>query len=291
MSPMAVVDLHLHTTASDGTFSPREMVRFAVRRGLRVVSITDHDSIDGVAEAIGTARELPRIEVIPGVELSTDVPRAEVHVLGYFIDFHDQALLERLERLRNGRVLRAQRMLDKLAALGVRLDWDRVMELADEGAVGRPHIAQAMLEAGYVSQFKEAFERYIGRKGPAYVEREKLTPVEAVKMIIGVGGVPVLAHPSEVPDLERVLQELIAAGLLGMEVYYGNYRAEEMRRLEAIASEHRLVPCGGSDYHGLGTPDEVLPGEVGPPLEAVEALRSIWREKSKARDGTNNPPV
>ena len=284
---MAVVDLHLHTAASDGILRPGQMVRFAARRGLRVVSVADHDSTEGVAEALETAKEFPEMELIPGVELSTDVPEAEVHVLGYFIDFRDQGLLERLERFRNGRVLRARRMTDKLAALGMKLDWSRVMKLAGDGSVGRPHIAQAMLEAGYVSQFKEAFEKYIGRNGPAYVGREKLTPVEAVKMLIGVRGLPVLAHPGDLPDLERVLQELMAAGLVGMETYYGNYRPERVRLLEAVAAEHGLVPCGGSDYHGLGTPDEVLPGEIGPPLEVVETLRSIWQEKNRVRGRTN----
>jgi predicted metal-dependent phosphoesterase TrpH len=252
-----------------------------------VISITDHDSTEGLAEALEAVGKFPNMELILGVELSTDVPGTEIHVLGYFIDYQDRGFQETLERFRNGRIIRARRMVDKLASMGIQVSWDRVVELAGDGAIGRPHIAQVLVEAGHVGEFGEAFDLYIGRNGPAYVEREKLTPAGAVRMINEINGVAVLAHPGTLLDVEGTLYELIAAGLVGMEVYYGNYSPEKVRMLEAIAADHGLVPCGGSDYHGPGVPDGVLPGEVGPPLEVVETLRSVWRERSRLRARTS----
>ena len=283
---MATVDLHLHTTASDGRLPPRELVRFVARRGLKVVSITDHDSVDGLDEAFQAAGEFPGLELIPGVELSCDVPGLEVHLLGYFIDYKDTEFQKALERFRNGRVVRARRMLERLAAMGIQLDWKRVTRLAGNGAVGRPHIAQAMVEEGHVGDFREAFDRYIGRNGPAYVEREKLTPVEAVRLIGRTSGLAVLAHPGEMPDLERRVEELMAVGLVGIEVYYGDYSGETIRMLKGVAERYRLLPCGGSDYHALGIPDEVLPGDMGPPAETVESLKRLWKGRGQMEDTT-----
>lgn len=280
---METVDLHIHTTASDGRLTPTQMVRFLARQGLKVVSITDHDTVDGLAEALEASGAFPDMELIPGVELSCDVPGSEVHLLGYFVDYRDMQFLRVLERFRNGRVIRAKLMLEKLASMNMKVEWARVAELAGDGAVGRPHIAQAMVEKGYVASFREAFDKYIGRNGPAYVEREKLTPVDAVRLISRVGGVAVLAHPRDIPCLTSTIWELLPEGLAGMEVYYGDYSGDTVRSLKQIADTFALVPCGGSDYHALNVPGEVLPGTVGPPMESVLALKRLWEERSQAQ--------
>ena len=195
----------------------------AMDSGLRAIAITDHDSVEGVAPALIAARDCPSLIVIPGVEISTDVPHGEVHILGYFIDHTDPGLAEILKRLRDSRRVRAQRMVAKLANLGIHVSWERVQELAGGGSIGRPHIAQAMFEHGSVPSFKEAFLKYIGRNGPAYVEREKMTPSQAVELLVKTGGLPVLAHPAGIDDLEEFIPELQNAGLVGIEAYYNNY--------------------------------------------------------------------
>ena len=276
---MAEVDLHLHTTFSDGRLTPTQLVELVAARGLRVVSISDHDSTEGIQEALEAASRFPQLTIIPGVELSTDIPGNEIHVLGYFIRCEDAAFQQTLRSFRDGRVDRAREMVDKLAALGLPVDWDRVCELA-QGAVGRPHIAQAMVEKGYITYPQEAFTRYIGRNGPAYAEREKLTPAEAVGYILGVGGIPVLAHPHVVDNVESLLPELVEAGLAGIEVHYKEYTPREVEAFGAMADRYGLLPCGGTDYHAMGTPGEVVPGSVGPPLEIVDRLRALAAEAS-----------
>ena len=277
---MFQVDLHLHTTFSDGRLTPRQLVELVGQRDLKVIAVSDHDSTEGLPQALEAARNFPDLTIIPGVELSTDIPGNEIHVLGYFIRYSDPAFQQTLREFRMGRVERAREMVSKLDGLGVHVEWERVLELADGGSVGRPHIAQAMVEKGYITFPQEAFEKYIGRNGPAYAERPKLTPADAVRLIKGVGGLPVLAHPREVGDLESVLPEMEEAGLVGMEVYYGTYTPSEVKSLAAIAARDGLVPCGGSDYHALGTPGEVEPGRVGPALEIAEKLFALAGAKA-----------
>ena len=166
---MVKVDLHLHTTFSDGTLTPTELVRLCARRGLEAIAITDHDSTKGVPEAAKASDGFPGLSLIPGVELSTDVPGSEVHLLGYFVDYQDSLFQRSLQRLRDGRTERAREMVRKLGALGVRISWERVKELSDGGAIGRPHIAQAMVEAGYIKYPRDAFAEYLGRNGSVYV--------------------------------------------------------------------------------------------------------------------------
>ena len=269
---MILVDLHLHTTRSDGRLTPTELVRLAARRGLEVIAITDHDSTEGLEEAFKAANEFPGLRIVPGIELSTDIPGDEVHLLGYFIDYHNREFQRTLKGFRAGRQNRGRRMVEKLNEMGIQIAWERVKELSGGGAIGRPHIAQAMVEKGYIELPQEAFDRYIGRNGPAYVEREKHTPTEAVKMVLEYGGLPVMAHPIEVDGREEVLPGLKEAGLVGMEVYYGYYTQEQVQYLLGLAKKWDLIPCGGSDYHALGTPNEPEPGQVGPPMETAEAL-------------------
>ena len=272
---MPIADLHLHTTASDGRLTPTQLMELVARRGLRAVAVTDHDSTEGLAEALEAASAYPDLRVIPGIELSTDVPGNEIHVLAYYIQYTDPGVQERLARFREGRLDRARKMVEKLGELGVEIEWDRVQAIAGEGAVGRPHLALAMVEKGYIKEPREAFDAYIGRNGPAYVEREKLTPVQAVELIRDWGGAAVIAHPGWMSDLDPTLEELKRAGLVGMEVYYAQYSPEQIGELAAVAANHGLLACGGSDYHGLGNTGEPLPGNMGPPLDTVDRLREL----------------
>jgi predicted metal-dependent phosphoesterase TrpH len=252
----------------------------AVDAGLRVIAITDHDSVEGVTPALVAAQDFPSIIVIPGVEMSTDVPHGEVHLLGYFIDYTDPLLAETLERLRNARRVRAQGMVAKLANLGIQVDWERVQELAGSGSLGRPHIAQAMFEKGYVHSIKEAFLKYIGRDGPAYVEREKMTPSQAVELVVKTGGLPVLAHPADIENLEELIPELQKAGLAGIEAYYNGYTTKTVSHLVSLAHEYGLIVCGGSDYHGFMDNSETLLGGIEIPYECVEQLLALAGQRT-----------
>ena len=279
----AQVDLHLHTLASDGRLTPTQLVQLAARQGLRTISVSDHDTTDGLAEAMEAAQKFPGLRIIPGIELSADVPGDEVHVLGYFIDPGDPGLQSELARFREGRLGRAKAMVEKLGKVGIHVEWERVQHFAGDGAVGRPHIALALVEAGYCKEPKDAFPEYLGRNGLAYVERVKLTPAEAVGMIRSAGGVAVLAHPAYMNDMEAGIANLAGAGLAGMEVHYAKYREDTIRQLARLAREYDLIPCGGSDYHGLGNSDECLPGENGPPMESVERLEAAARTSRENR--------
>jgi hypothetical protein len=268
-------DLHLHTTASDGRLSPEDVVRTAAHLGLAVISLTDHDSVDGIASALKAAGQYPSLTVIPGVEVSTDVPHGEVHVLGYFIDDTNPELIIKLAAFRNSRKVRAQKMIEKLATMGVHIEWTRVQDIAGAGSVGRPHIAQAMLEKGYIPSLKEAFNNYIGREAPAYVEREKMTPEEVVELITQVGGLAVLAHPAQIDDLEHLIPRLQRVGLVGVEAYYNSYPPKTIQYLASVAHKHALVATGGSDFHGMDSATETPIGGVSIPPECINRLMAL----------------
>jgi len=272
---MSKVDLHIHSTASDGQLEPEDIVRKSAESGLTVIAIADHDSVDGITSALAAAKAFPGLKVIPCVEISTDVPSGEVHILGYFIDYTSQELLASLKRLRNSRWERAKGMVAKLGSLGIHIEWQRVQEIAGSGSVGRPHIAQAMLEKGYIASLKEAFTEYIGRGGPAYVEREKMTPVEAVELILKAKGLPVLAHPFTINDPETLVVELKAAGLVGIETYYDGYTADEISRLVNLADKYGLIASGGSDFHGLDASNETMIGGADVPMKSAEQLIAL----------------
>ena len=280
----ATIDLHLHTLASDGRLSPTELIQLVAKQGLETISITDHDSTEGLAEAYEAAKKFPYMRIIPGIEMSADIPGDEVHVLGYFLDYHDVEFQEMLTELRRGRVGRAQVMVEKLVALGKPVEWERVLHFAGDGTVGRPHIALAMVEAGYFKEPKEAFEEYLGNDGLAYYDRPKLNPTESVAMIRKVGGVPVLAHPTFMNDMEAGIASLKKEGLVGMEVYYAQYDDDTVRHLARLAREYDLIPCGGSDYHGLGNTGEPLPGTLGPPEETVKLLEDAAAVNKSVQD-------
>ena len=277
---MSRVDLHIHSTASDGSLSPADIVRQAAEWGLSAIALADHDTVGGIVPAIEAAKTFPKLKVIPAIELSTDVPQGEVHVLGYFIDYADREFQVTLERMRHSRLHRAQGMIAKLKNFGIHIDWERVQEIAGTGSMGRPHIAQAMLEKGYITSFKEAFDKYISRDGPAYVEREKMTPVEAVELLLQVNGLPVLAHPFTANNTEMLIAELKAAGLVGIETYYNGYTADEISRLVSLANKFGLIATGGSDYHGLDATNETMIGGVNVPLESVERLIALAEQRA-----------
>ena len=270
------VDLHLHSTASDGSLPPQGLVSLARERGLRHIAVTDHDSTEGVDAALRAAQDTP-LEVIPGVEINTDTPNGELHVLGYFLDHHDPELSDGLSRMRAGRMGRGEGMVQRLRDMGFDVSWERVQAIAGAaagGAVGRPHVARALVEGGYVNSIKEAFDRYIGNDGPAYVARAKLEPAEAVAIVRRAGGLPVLAHPADIPQLESFLPGLIAAGLVGLECYYGVYPPETVERLVAAARSSGLVPTGGSDFHGLDVQPQFDLGATPVPAAVVDELRA-----------------
>jgi len=285
------IDLHVHSNASDGRLSPAEIVSRSVARGLAVIALTDHDTVDGIGPALEAARAFASLKVIPGVEISTDIPAGEAHVLGYFIDYNDPDLLADLERMRDSRRVRARKMVARLADLGLTMQWERVLEIAGGATVGRPHVAQALMEKGHIKSFPEAFTRYIGRDGPAYVERDKMTPAQAVALILRANGLPVLAHPFTVPDPEAMVAELQTAGLIGIEVYYKDFSDDDISRLLSLSERYGLIPTGGTDYHGLDPSTETDIGGVEVPAECVDRLlalaqrrrpeaANLWRKES-----------
>ncbi|MFC1940972.1 PHP domain-containing protein [Chloroflexota bacterium] len=276
---MSKIDLHIHSSASDGRLSPAEVVCKSAEAGLTVIALADHDTVDGIIPALEAATAFPQIRVIPCVEISTDVPKGEAHVLGYFIDYTHPSLLATLSRMRNSRRERAQRMIAKLKSLGLTVEWERVQGIAGSGSIGRPHIAQAMLEKGYITSIKEAFTNYIGRGGPAYAERGKMSPKEAVEIILRANGLPVLAHPLTINDPEAMVIELKASGLVGIEAYHDGCSAEEINSLVSLADRYGLIVTGGSDYHGLDDSAETMIGGADVPIESAEQLIALAEER------------
>ncbi|HTK09457.1 MAG TPA: PHP domain-containing protein [Ktedonobacteraceae bacterium] len=279
------VDLHTHSTASDGIYAPDKLLQLASQAGLRVLALTDHDTTGGILEAAQAAKALD-IDFIPGIEINTDVNGGEVHVLGYFVDYTQPAFQNILQILRNARERRGQRMVEILNEEGIHISWERVREIA-QGAVGRPHVARALLEGGYVQSIAEAFDKYIGKGCPAYVPRYKLSPLHAVQLIVSANGLPVIAHPITVPglaELQHWLPELCQAGLVGLETYYGPYTPEEEQTLQALADQYQLIATGGTDFHGPDIHPTPLGGrEV--PYTAVTRLK----EEAAKRQGKTPP--
>lgn len=273
------IDLHLHTTASDGRLSPEQVVDLAAERGLSVIAITDHDTVEGIQAALNQAQKHPGLTVIPGIELSTHAPGGEFHLLGYFIDYLNPELLSVCRSVRSDRFERAKAMVKKLNALGIKLSWERVCQIARESNIGRPHIARALLEKGYISSFEEAFELYLGQGKPAYVERFKITPAEAIELVGRCSGLPVMAHPLTVNNYEETIAKLSACGLEGIEVYYKDFDSSQRENLLKIARKLNLVATGGSDYHGIDDSVEVLPGDAGVPRSVATGLFTRARQK------------
>jgi predicted metal-dependent phosphoesterase TrpH len=273
-APPRHIDLHTHSTASDGLLAPAALVRLAHEQGLDLIALTDHDSTEGVAEAKAAGEQIG-VVVVPGIEVNTTLPEGggEAHVLGYYLDMQQPAFQQTLATLRDARERRGERIVERLQAQGLHVSWERVRELA-HGAVGRPHVAQALIEKGYATSVADAFDRWLSRGRPGYVPRLKLSPEQAVQLIRSAWGVPALAHPAGIPGLEdAALPRLVAAGLLGLECYYGEYDASTVRWLVGLADRYGLIATGGSDYHGPGVHPTPLGGRAVPP-EAADKLRA-----------------
>lgn len=264
-------DLHLHTFYSDGIFSPRDVLIRAREAGLHAVSITDHDNIAAVLEATEVAEELG-IELIPGVELNAHVYGREVHLLGYFIDVENPALNEFLALMRHERLLRAERMVEKLSTLNISISMESVLEQAGKGSVGRPHIANVLIDKGYADSHQEVFAKYIGYRGPAFIEKFQCSPEEVISIVSQAGGLTFLAHPgNSVPD--KMLVRLIKAGLDGIETVHPGHTAEMTLHYRRIANEYFLMESGGSDFHGGRRNDEAFLGQFTIPVNFLEIMR------------------
>jgi len=265
------IDLHLHTTASDGQLSAEEVVQLSLKRQLAAIAITDHDSVAAVDKAIAAAKDTD-LEIIPGVELGVDHQGADVHILGYFIDHHDANLLEALERFQRGRYRRGEEIVGKLNQLGVDLRMETVMTIAKDAPVGRPHVADAMVREEYVDSFQEAFARYLGYHAPAYVPRSGLSLSEAIELVHATGGLAVLAHPGSL-GRDDLVPEMVQLGLDGLEAFHYHQDEKTARHYMLMAHQHGLLFTGGSDCHGDRSGQGSLVGKVQVPYHCVIALK------------------
>lgn len=255
---MSRLDLHLHTTHSDGSLPPAEVIALAQKAGVTALAITDHDITTGIPEAT-LAGERHGIEIIPGIEISSILGESELHLLGYFLDWQDPRLNERLVTLRESRHRRNPQIIERLQGLGIDITYDEVRALAGTDAVGRPHIARLLMEKKVVASAKEAFDRFLATGKPAYVPRELPSPAEAIQWIKDAKGLAVLAHPTWVKTTEGTLRDLVgqlkATGLDGVEVHYSTHTPRQTREYLSLTKQLGLLVTGGSDFHGLTKPD------------------------------------
>ncbi len=263
-------DFHIHTTFSDGLLSPEQVVTIAKERGLGAVGIVDHDAVGGIEPAIRKGKEVG-IEVLPAVELSCLVGDSDIHIIGYYVDYKNKKLISILTDIQNKRLERAKKMVEKLANQGAEVEIERVLELAGNGAVGRPHIAQALLEEGHITCYDEAFWKYIGYHCPAYVPKEKFSPKEAIKLIRDFHGIPILAHPLSYNN-RTIINFIIDQGIKGLELWRPDHNDNDLRYLTNLVKTHHLLTTGGTDCHG-GRKGKILIGEIKIPYQYVEELK------------------
>ncbi|MBI5571930.1 MAG: PHP domain-containing protein [Desulfomonile tiedjei] len=286
-----MIDLHVHTVISDGTFSPQHVVRLASKRGLKAIAVTDHDTVAGVAPAQDEGRHLG-LEVVPGVELSAHSERGILHILGYFVRIDEPDLLESLDFLSRGRRERIPKILSKLERNDVFVSNDEVESEAVGGVPGRPHLAAIMLRKGYVSARQEAFDRFLKKGAPAYVEKVKLAPQDAIEVLRKAGGVPVLAHPYSLGEedphrLEEIVRALMEYGLMGLEAYYSRHTLKQTGTYLDLARRLDLVITGGSDFHGANKPGVelgVIPHGGPLPYRILECLKEAVTRTSPPPD-------
>lgn len=274
-----LIDLHAHTTASDGTLSPCELVRLAAESGLQAVAVTDHDTMNGVKEAMEEGRKTG-VEVVAGVEIGVEF-KTEMHILGYFFDDRCFRLNNTLEELKRNRNERNPKIVKKLKELGFDISIEEIVNEADGNVVGRPHIAKVLLKKGYVGSIQEAFDKYLSSGRPAYFEKDKLSPAVGIQKITEAGGIPVLAHPvflnMSMERLDELLKELAASGLKGIEAYYTDHSADDTGRFLRLAIKYNLLATGGSDFHGSLKDDIRLGcgrGNLKVPYELLKCLKS-----------------
>jgi predicted metal-dependent phosphoesterase TrpH len=286
---MGYVDLHLHTTASDGVMSPSEIVRYAKAKGLQAIAITDHDTIEGLEEGLSEAERID-FEVIPGIEISAEHSPGSMHLLGFLLDIHYPLLNERLGYLQKARAERNPKIVERLNRLGIELTYEEVLKASGGGQVGRPHFAQVLLEKNYVRSYQEAFERFLRKGAPAYVDKFRFTAKEAIHFIKEAKGVAVLAHPNTLnvngySELENLILRLIKEGLKGIEVYYPEHSTLEVAQYKTLAARHGLLMTGGTDYHGIeknGLDIGVGRGEMKLPYSMVERLKAARNQSLSA---------
>ena len=281
--PHSQVDLHVHSTASDGVLTPSEVVRLGLSQGLTVLALTDHDTMGGVGEATEAA-EGTGLEVIPGVEINSEGEWGDLHFLGFYVDPENHPLQECLETVRDGRVARAKAMVRRLREMGMSLTWDEVRALAIGPSVGRPHIARALADRGYVANTQEAFDRLIGLDGPAYVSRLRMAPRDVIGAIREAGGVPVLAHPAHSgPEVLAHILEFVGYGLRGIEVYYPAHSPAERAVLLELCREHNLLATGGTDFHAPTSMEGAMLGSICVPMACATRLREAAQQGEDAR--------
>jgi 3',5'-nucleoside bisphosphate phosphatase len=272
-------DLHTHTTASDGTFSPPENIQRAIDKGLKAIAITDHDTVDGVEAAMAEANKHENFVCIPGIEISTLYKGQDIHVLGYYIDYKDRNFLSSLVKLTSVRDKRNKMILQKLNELGIEIyESDLETKRCGEGNVGRGHIAEILMEKGIVNSLPEAFERYLGKGKAAYAIPDRISPLEAVKIIQNAKGVPVLAHPG-IYDADELIPFLSENGLAGLECCHPDHTIEQVHYYEKLAEKYSLIKTAGSDFHGFRN-GEVFHGDIGSctvPLSTLDSLKKICK--------------
>lgn len=278
---MKTVDLHTHTTCSDGTFTPKELVEYAAKKGLSAIAITDHDVFSGVEEGIARSRGLG-IEVIPGIEVSAEYEGSEVHIVGLFIDIYNKAINNKLENMRKKRIDRNRLMAEKLRELGIDISYDDIKNAADGEIVTRAHIAKALRQKGYVASNQEAFDKYIGTGKAAYVKRDVLDWQETINMINNAGGAAILAHPLlykfSQNRLENIAADMSAHGLKGIEAYYPTHSLSDVKYIKLIAEKNNIKISGGSDFHGKNKPRLDLGagyGDLAVPYEVLEGIKGV----------------
>jgi predicted metal-dependent phosphoesterase TrpH len=283
-----MIDLHTHSIYSDGTNTPAELIKLAEKRGLKAMALTDHDTVGGIVPLLEAAQDSP-VEAVPGIELSAECERGTMHILGYFIDHTCEAMLEKINTVREGRDERNQEILKKLNKLGYRLMWSDIEEQAGVDVVGRPHFAEALVRSKQVKSRKSAFELLLAKGRPAYAERYRYTARECIELIHQAGGVSVLAHPATIylPEDQHkgLIKGLAARGLDGLEVYYAEQRPENITRFKSWAEEMNLIATGGTDFHGKNTPDLRLGigfGKLRVPDEALDQIKEKVRLKQLA---------
>ncbi len=265
------IDLHLHSKASDGALLPEQVVELASHLNLMTISLTDHDTVDGIDAAIEASKKYG-IEVIPGIEMSSDIDGRDIHIIGYYIDHQDKSFIKILSQLKDNRESRTKRILEKLNDLDLNIGMDDINILSDNGTLGRAHIAKALLKNGYVEDIQEAFDKYIGRNGPAYVEKSAYSVGEIIKIIESVGGIPVLAHPG-ISKIDHLIPGFVDHGLKGLEAFHSEHTVEDSKRYKKMAESLGLIITGGSDCHGLGSNKGLIMGSVFVPDYCLDDLR------------------
>ena len=282
---MKIVDLHVHSNKSDGTCSPSELVDLAIQKGLSAFALTDHDTTAGLDEAIEYAKDRD-IEVVPGIEFSTEYQGRDIHVLGLAIDYKAPVFADRLQAFVDSRIGRNRKMCRNLTEAGIDISYEKLMAAYPGAVITRAHYARYLLDHGYVKSLPEAFERYVGDHCPYFVPREKVTPVQAVQLIRQAKGIPVLAHPTLYhmgkDALQKLVSSLTEAGLVGLEAVYSTYSAGEEREMRQLALRNGLLISGGSDFHGSNKPGLELatgyPGKLVIPYDIWERLKEKRRE-------------